>query len=410
MTITASLIIPTHNRSALLKKMLDTLELQAFPLQNFQVIVVADGCNDNTVEMASNYKANFNLIVCELPGRGAASARNKGASMANGQYLIFADDDMELSTDFIKEHVASHTNENTVVIGYSPFKLESKASIQRLTLREWWEEKFQEMRRKDHRFKYDNLTSGNFSISAALFKKLNGFTTSLLCREDYELGYRLIKAAANFQFAYVAKAFHCDEVTNLHRSLQRKKSEGMADIQIKKLHPDFINNEAIYYLSQRSISKSVLTRAIQYFPSFTDTIANFGEKMMALFEKLQLLNSWSTTNYRLHQYWYLRGLMQGAGSYKVLYELIMKPNFFMNEGEKVTIDLDMGLKNAEEKIDRLQPQAIEFYYGKKLIGIVTHEPGTEALKGYHLRKMLKDKFSQELSAVLFPTHIFERNN
>ena len=408
--ITASLIIPTHNRSALLKKMLNTLELQSYPLRNFEVIVVADGCNDDTVEMVRNYQAGFKLLVCELPGLGAASARNKGASMANGQYLIFADDDMNLAKEFIKEHIATHTNERMVVIGYSPFKLETKASIQRMGVREWWEEKFQQMRRKDHRFKYDNLTSGNFSVSAGLFKKLNGFTTSLLCREDYELGYRLIKAGANFQFAYSAKAFHCDEVTNLHRSLQRKKSEGIADIQIKKLHPDFINNEAIYYLSQRSISKSVLARVIQYFPSFTDTIAGFGERMMDVFEKFRLLNSWSTTNYRLHQYWYLRGLMQGAGSYKALYELVMKPNILMTEGEKITIDLEMGLKTAEEKIDRLQPKAIEFYYGKKLIGIVTHEPGTEAMKGYHLRKMLKDKFSEELSAVLFPTHIFQRNN
>src|SRR5215203_2668747 len=127
MMITASLIIPTHNRSASLKNMLNSLELQSYPTQNFEVIVVADGCKDSTVEMVNNYQSGFHLTICELPGLGAASARNKGSSMAQGQTLIFADDDMELSTDFIKEHIALHTNETTVVIGYSPFKLESKA-------------------------------------------------------------------------------------------------------------------------------------------------------------------------------------------------------------------------------------------------------------------------------------------
>ena len=406
--ITASLIIPTHNRSASLKNMLNSLELQSYPTQNFEVIIVADGCKDSTVEMVNNYQSGFHLTICELPGLGAASARNKGASMAQGQTLIFADDDMELSTNFIKEHIALHTNETTVVIGYSPFKLESKASIQRLTLREWWEEKFQEMRKKDHWFKYDNLTSGNFSVSSTLFNKLKGFNTSLLCREDYELGYRLIKSGAQFRFAYAAKAFHCDEVTNLHRSLQRKKSEGMADIQIKKQHPDFINKEAIYYLSQRSIAKSVLSKGIQYFPSLMDMMASFGETMMNFFESARLLSSWSTANYRLHQYWYLRGLMLGAGSYKQLYQFVMKPNLLMNEDQKLRIDLEEGLKTAEQEINQLKPMAIAIYYGEKFIGTIDYEPGTEQLKGYHFRKILKDKFSRELSVVLFPNQIFKK--
>lgn len=410
MNFTASLIIPTHNRSASLKKMLNTLELQSYPLQSFEVIVVADGCKDDTVDMINNYKAGFHLTICELPGLGAASARNKGASVANGQYLIFADDDMELSTDFLKEHIAAHTNEKSVVIGYSPFKLESRASIQRLTLREWWEEKFQHMRKKDHRFKYDNLTSGNFSVSAGLFRKVNGFNTSLLCREDYELGYRLIKAGAEFHFAHAAKAFHSDEVTNLYRSLQRKKSEGMADIQIKKLHPDFVNNEAIYYLSQRSISKSVLMKVVQYFPTLSDVVAGFAEGLMNYFEKFKLLALWSRMNYRLHQYWYLRGLLLGSGSSKELYEYIMKNNLVVSENQKLAIDLEKGLKRAEEEIDRLNPLTIDIYYGKKFIGTVSYEPGTEALQGYHLRKILKEKFSTELAAVLFPTQIFTKNN
>jgi glycosyltransferase involved in cell wall biosynthesis len=410
MIITASLIIPTHNRSASLKMMLNSLELQSYALQSFEVMVVADGCRDNTVEMVKNYQPGFHLTLCELPGLGAASARNEGASKARGQILIFADDDMELSKDFIKEHIALHTNQKTVVVGYSPFKLESRATIQRLTLREWWEEKFQEMRKKDHRFKYDNLTSGNFSVSSQLFNELKGFNTSLLCREDYELGYRLIKAGAEFRFAYAAKAFHCDEVTNLHRSLQRKKSEGMADIQIKTLHPDFINKEAIYYLSQRSISKSVLVKGIQFFPFLMDRVAGFAETIMNYFERMRLLSSWSTTNYRLHQYWYLRGLLQGAGSYKQLYQYVMQHNLSLNEKQKLTIDLEKGLKKAEEEIDGLKPLAIDIYYGNKFIGKLDYEPGEEPIKGYHLRKILKDRFSPELAVVLFPTEIFKKKN
>jgi glycosyltransferase involved in cell wall biosynthesis len=402
MSIIASVIIPTHNRSASLKKMLESLKLQSFALQNFEVIVVADGCRDDTVDTVKNYQAKFHLSFYELPGVGAATARNKGASFASGKYLIFVDDDMELSSDFIEEHIASHKSENDVVIGYSPFKLESKASMQRMSLREWWEEKFQAMRDKRYRFKYDDLTSGNFSISSNLFKKLNGFDTTLLCREDYEQGFRLIKAGAEFRFAYEAKAFHQDEVTDLKRSLQRKKSEGMADIQIKTMHPDFINKEALFYLSQRSFSKAILLRMIEYIPSLTDVLANFGSSLMNYFEKIKMWSKWQSLNYRLHQYWYLRGAMIRAKSSKKLYRFITNQEFILNNNQKLIIDLLDGLKKNEEEIDNAKPLAIDIYYGKKFIGTVNYEAGAEALKGIHLRKLLKDNFSKELSSVLVP--------
>jgi GT2 family glycosyltransferase len=402
----ASLIIPTHNRSASLRKMLQTLEQQSTALNELEVIVVADGCKDNTLEMLRSYEATFNLKIAELPGLGAASARNKGASMASGTYLVFADDDMEVSADFIKEHIAAHDSDNTVVIGYSPFKLESKASIQRMSLREWWEEKFQEMRQKDHRFKYNDLTSGNFSLSSEFFRKVGGFDTSLLCREDYELGFRLMEAGARFRFAYKAKAVHNDEVTNLRRSLQRKKSEGMADIQIKREHPNFVNGEAIYYLSQRPKVKSVLLRAMQYVPGLCDFVAGTGATAMDYFEKYRLIIPWLKMNKRLHQYWYLRGLVQGAGSTKQLKRMVWNVERSLPPGSKITIDLEQGLKEAEQQVDEQRPLSIDVYYGKNFIGTIDHEAGLEPARGYHLRKLLKQKFYNKLADALYPHHIF----
>jgi GT2 family glycosyltransferase len=402
----ASLIIPTHNRSASLRKMLQTLEQQSVPLNELEVIVVADGCKDNTIEMLRSYEAPFHLKVAELPGLGAASARNIGATMATGNYLVFADDDMELSTDFIKEHIAAHDGDNTVVIGYSPFKLESKASIQRMSLREWWEEKFQEMRQKDHRFKYSDLTSGNFSLSSEFFRKVGGFDTALLCREDYELGFRLIEAGVRFKFAYAAKALHNDEVTNLRRSLQRKKSEGMADIQIKREHPRFVNGEAIFYLSQRPRVKSFLLRTMQYFPGLCDMVVGIGATAMDNFEKYRLPIPWLKMNKRLHQYWYLRGLLLGAGSAKELHRIVWNVETSQPAGAKITIDLMKGLRCAEELINKERPFSIDVYYSNNFIGTIEHEAGLEPMKGYHLRKLLRQKFYNRLAEVLYPHYIF----
>ncbi|HTM91085.1 MAG TPA: glycosyltransferase family 2 protein [Flavisolibacter sp.] len=407
MSILASLIIPTHNRSASLKKMLESLAVQAFRRQDFEVVIVADGCKDGTVEMLKEYKGNLNLVVCELKGVGAAAARNWGASLAKGECLIFVDDDMEPSVDFIKEHISSHRDNNSVVIGYSPLKLEVNASTQRMRLREWWEEKFQAMRNKYYRFKYDDLTSGNFSISSTLFKKMKGFDTTLLCNEDHEMGFRLIKSSASFHFAYAAKAYHYDRVTDLKRSMQRKKSEGISDILIKKLHADYNNDEAKYYLSHRTFSKTILLKAIQHTPPFCDSIAHLGLIIMNYFERLKIRMPWWTINNYLHQYWYLRGLMQSAKSVKELRQLIFEQQVTPIQDQKLFIDLEQGLKKAEEYIDQMKPSLLDIYYGTNFIGTVYYQAGYEPLKGKHLRKILKDQFSEKLTLAIYPEKIFK---
>ena len=394
MSCIASIIIPTHNRSASLKKLLDKLHQQGFPFQNFEVVVVADGCHDNTVEMVRSFKSAFKLSLLELPGLGAASARNAGAAIASGNWFIFLDDDMEPCEEFIEQHIKAHSNDNTVVIGYSPLRLEKKASVQRMSLRHWWEDKFQEMRKQNHRFKYSDLTSGNFSISANLFKRLDGFDTSMKCREDYEFGFRLIEAGSQFQFAYKAVAFHNDEITSFHRSLLRKREEGRADVQMKNLHPHFINKQAIHYLNAHSFLKTVYLKLLWHIPSVLDVSAKAAEHTAVLLQKLKLRSSWLNLNYRLHEYWYLRGLFERLNSNDDLKE-IQVGTIAVNENLVCTIDLMEGLQTAEQKIDELKPLAVIVLY-KKELGTISYEGGYEQIKGIHLRKILKEQFANEL--------------
>jgi glycosyltransferase involved in cell wall biosynthesis len=399
MSIDVSLIIPTHNRSASLKKMLEGLEHQLYPLQNFEVIVAADGCKDDTAEMVRNLKTGFQLQLCELPGLGPGGARNTGASVALGRLLIFVDDDMEVCDDFIKQHLLKHKNENCVVIGYCPLNLESKATLYRKAMREWWEVKFNNLRRKGHRFSYEDLTSGNFSISSNLFKKLEGFNTIFPCRDDYELGYRLIEAGAEFHFAPKAKSLHNDKVTDLRRSLSRKKAEAWADLQFQKLHPEVRNYNAHVFI-YGSFLKSAFLRFIQFAPSFTDRLANLGFTVMNYYERLTLYNRWSRLSYLLHQYWYLRGLIETAGSVKKAREIISSKKIQLKEEQKLTINLQQDLKEIEKELDNLKPLELNIYYGKKLIGTVECQPGYEPLRGIHLRQLLKEKFSDEIFSVL----------
>ena len=404
MSVVASVVIPTHNRLNSLKKMVRLLEAQTYSGKHFEVVLVADGCTDGTAEAMKNYRGNLNLATYELPGLGAASARNKGASVANGRILIFLDDDMEPHPDFVHQHIAAHTSANRAVIGYSPLKLESAAGIQRKLLRTWWEEKFRELKRSDHRFRYEDLTSGNFSIDANLFKNVDGFDNTLLCREDYELGFRLIHAGAEFYFAAKALAFHCDEVTDLNRSLQRKKTEGMADVQIRRKHVNFRNKEEAFYWSMGKLSRTFLLNFTRDLPKLSDSLAYACAYTIRYFEKLNMRNAWLKVNYHLHQYWYLRGVLKECKTIKELKQVL---NTSISRPEKICelkINLHEELTNIERQLDHSRPEALHIYFAQHYIGHVNYDPGSEPIKGIHLRRILKDNFTEELYKIL-PRHI-----
>ena len=116
-----SLVIPTHNRSELLEKLLLALLQQTIPPEDFEVVVVADGCTDNTPEIVELFKENLQVHLIEQPAQGQASARNIGASKSNGKLLIFLDDDIEPQPQFLEAHIRAHLdNKRRVVIGYYP--------------------------------------------------------------------------------------------------------------------------------------------------------------------------------------------------------------------------------------------------------------------------------------------------
>ena len=235
---TVSVIIPTHNRCASLQRALGALRAQTYSLREVEVIVVADGCADDTADVVGRYTAPFTLCLIDQPGQGPAAARNCGAAQARGQLLLFMDDDIEPASCWIEAHVSAHAGRtDRVVIGYLPPFIQEPADFFHIELRGWWEAMFQPMRRSDHRFGYWDLLSGNFSLPAELFFRVGGFDPTLWCHEDYELGFRLIQAGASFIFAEDAWGYH-HEVTDLDRSLERKYQEGRADVMIGHRHAE----------------------------------------------------------------------------------------------------------------------------------------------------------------------------
>ncbi|MDP2656216.1 MAG: glycosyltransferase family A protein [bacterium] len=88
-----SVIIPTYNRADQLPKTLDAIFTQNY--KEIEVIVVNDGCTDDTENILAPYWDRIHYFKQE--NKGAPVARNLGFRHSKGAYLMFADDDQEFA-------------------------------------------------------------------------------------------------------------------------------------------------------------------------------------------------------------------------------------------------------------------------------------------------------------------------
>ncbi len=186
-----SVIVPTHNRRELLEKKLKALE----PQQPFEVIVVADGCSDDTVSFLKNYQPAYTLRFFETPGRGVSHARNLGAKEAKGDILLFSDDDVIPSSGWIEAHAKVHSSPNCVGVGrlVLPKELAGTGAAELPGPKVYWW----------------NITGNSSSIPKNLFRQAGGYDETFrdYGGEDPDLGYRLKKAGIKLVFVS-AEAIH----------------------------------------------------------------------------------------------------------------------------------------------------------------------------------------------------------
>jgi glycosyltransferase involved in cell wall biosynthesis len=102
-----SVILPTLNRLASLRVTLRSLAGQTLPLEDYEVIVVDDGSTDDTPETLEE-PWPFRLRVIRQANRGAVESRNTAARVADGEVLVFVDDDMTFDGGYLEATAALH--------------------------------------------------------------------------------------------------------------------------------------------------------------------------------------------------------------------------------------------------------------------------------------------------------------
>jgi glycosyltransferase involved in cell wall biosynthesis len=179
-----SVIIPAYNRVTTLARAIDSVLAQSYKVD--EIIVVDDGSNDATSEVAKVYEE---VSLLRQNNMGVATARNNGVMMASNEWIAFLDSDDTWHPKKLAFQVAFHKKNPSSLVSYTD---------------EVWirNEKECPVPKKFHKpekvlFKdaldYCNIAPSSVLIEKKYFERVGGFDESMEVCEDYDLWLRILK-------------------------------------------------------------------------------------------------------------------------------------------------------------------------------------------------------------------------
>ena len=354
-----------------------------------------DGSTDDSAAAIGRTRWTFPIRILEQPASGPAAARNRGAAGAQGDLLLFIDDDVEPERRMLAAHQRFHARlPNAVGLGELPPVVSARGMFG-VRLRGWWEGMYDGPREPGHRYVYRDLLSGHFSIGRRAFDGLGRFDPALRCHEDYELGYRAIEAGMTVRLVADAVARH-HEQTDLARALRRKRDEGVADVALLRRYPAIAPQLPLARVPSLGAPGRWLLRQVWTNAHTTDRVARALQSMLAVYEFAALRFRWRALLEDLLAYWYWRGVASASGGRAALETLIrvVEPE----QAPEVVLDLARGVDVAQAELDAVKPRSVRLRYGNQPIGDVSFVAGAERLSGRHLPRLIARQFAREFIA------------
>lgn len=202
-----SVVITTKNEQKNIENCLASIKRQSYPAQSIEIIVVDNQSNDQTKEIARKYT---NKVFDKGPERSAQ--RNYGImEVAQGEYVLYLDADMQLSKKVIEKGVEKFQEDDRIVALYISEIVTGNCYLSRV-------------RRFERSFYDGTVIDGVRFVKRDKFKEVGGFDLSLTGPEDWDLDKKLKEIG---KFALLQEPiYHNEEEFDLYKYLFKKSYYG----------------------------------------------------------------------------------------------------------------------------------------------------------------------------------------
>jgi glycosyltransferase involved in cell wall biosynthesis len=213
-----SVIIPTYNRAALLRRALNSVFNQTY--RPIEVVIVDDGSTDDTTRIVEDWRlgkenSDFTVIFISQRNKGAPAARNLGYTSSRGDYIQFFDSDDVLVEEKIEAQVLAlqlHKSASFAWSGCVTQRGAPRTHLFRVGPERW-------------KFSRTKPTEGfRVPIATGIFRRgacdqIGLWTESLRRHQDWEYGVRYLasgaKSVSSDQVGYITMAHNGGRIDDL---------------------------------------------------------------------------------------------------------------------------------------------------------------------------------------------------
>lgn len=267
-----SIVIPTFRRPDAVQEAVKALLAQDYPRSRFELIVVDDEGEGCAVAALSDVSGAGVEITYETQRQaGAASARNRGARCAQGDVLLFVDDDIVVGQDHLRRHAQTlPLVGRTLVNGAWVFSPAVLATLERSPFGRFridLERRFQEEANRgavhDGVIEMQMLGSWDLAVPRALFWEIGGFDEDfpVAGAEDQEFSLRARAAGCRLWLDTKIVCLHNDNRLDLMSYCMREERNAQTMPIIARKFPEQFS-ESAYVLENRPISRADPVRLV----------------------------------------------------------------------------------------------------------------------------------------------------
>lgn len=221
--------MPTYNQAAATAECIRSLLAQSLPGDRYEVIVVDDGSTDETETVLEDFAGRVRTLR-HPKNRGRSAARNMGIREARGRFIIFADSDVVVRTDFLEWHLRTHRKHGPGILSRGPVVAVPNPSRIRTARIPWFAPSPAYMDTANAAVERDVV------IRAGLFDE--GFPG--YGWEDVELGMRLRRLGVRRVFCRSAAAFHIQPLPRpeaLDALFEKEEARARSAVYLYRKHP-----------------------------------------------------------------------------------------------------------------------------------------------------------------------------
>jgi GT2 family glycosyltransferase len=234
-----SIIIPSYGRAEVLNNCLNSINKLKNELYNYEIIIVNNN-NDLTIEkntskVCKKYKLNIIELISHK-GLGSVKARNFGIKKANGDIIIFFDDDTLIQKNYFNNLLKFYENKQVGAVGGAEIKKQKNSIFHKLLFKfrktgdvTWSGEIISNFSQNiKNSLKVKHLHGSNFSIRKNIIKKIGLMDEKMRghYRDETEFVYRVYKSGYDVIFNPKCRVIHT--ATNIGGNISPNKKKEWA--------------------------------------------------------------------------------------------------------------------------------------------------------------------------------------